>query len=60
MDEIAFQFGWMYYAALSRGAEGLRRLGGLYAADSVRVGGAWWVIACMCVCLGVSGHQLPV
>ena len=35
MDEIAFQFAWMYYAHLSQGADGLRRLGGLYASTSV-------------------------
>ncbi|GBF99604.1 hypothetical protein Rsub_12068 [Raphidocelis subcapitata] len=35
MDEIAFQFAWMYYAALSKGQEGLRRLGGLYSRESL-------------------------
>jgi hypothetical protein len=36
MDEISFQFAWMYYAHLSKGVEGLRRLGGLYSSTSVR------------------------
>ncbi|KAI8463291.1 MAG: kinase-like domain-containing protein [Monoraphidium minutum] len=35
MDEISFQFAWMYYAALSKGQDGLRRLGGLYSPSSL-------------------------
>jgi hypothetical protein len=38
MDEISFQFAWMYYASLSKGPQGLRRLGGLYSSTSVRQG----------------------
>ena len=34
MEEVAFQFAWMFYGALARGGAGLRRLAGLYAPTS--------------------------
>ena len=55
MDDISFQFAWMYYAALSKGAEGLRRLGGLYSTTSVR----WVPHTCSMVERSRAGTRTP-